>query len=73
MPKREPETWTLTLTPAPGKDWGGDPVQRLRRLVKAAGRQYGMRLLRITPGIEDLATPVPPASPTPDHPRTPGA
>jgi hypothetical protein len=37
---------TVELVPIPG--WSGDPVVRLRRLLKQAGRSYGYRVVGLT-------------------------
>jgi hypothetical protein len=46
------ERIVLTLAPEGGKRWAGtDPSARLRRLLKAALRSFGFRVVAIAPAV----------------------
>jgi hypothetical protein len=48
------DVWTLVFRPAPG--WSTTMAQRVRRLLKAALRCFGLKCIRVTgPAAEDLA------------------
>jgi hypothetical protein len=65
MPERE--TFLVTLT----AEGNGPPATvRLRRWLKACLRGYGLRCLRVEPGLDEVATP--PADAEAKNPTGPG-
>jgi hypothetical protein len=47
-PEHEPKTWTITFTAIPGR-WQAPPIARLRALLKASLRAWGMRCIDCRP------------------------
>lgn len=73
MTRTPPPTWTVTLRP---EGDGPPPAIRVRRLLKAALRAYGLRCVAVNPTTDDgghVARPLdeepePPARPAEDRP-----